>query len=237
MKLTVDFVRAVQEWDADTRASSNYLVLCFARTEFRVAVSEDAMVRFVAAAASQNAPDVQYAADGAEAFPRKRSITTASQDLERCDERAERCEDRPVEENVYTAPHVSAPILAGYEEDLIFGEDPDVAVVAPPQTFNTDDLRVFEEERRAEPSSTDQRKAQIDAVRGLREDTAVRERLKMLRQKAMQTPPRRVLSDEMGNPEPTAPSKKSHASFAAAEVIQREIHAKLDQDDDGFAQG
>jgi hypothetical protein len=227
--VAVDFVKAAQEWDPDTGNSSNYLVLRFAQTEFRVKVVEEEMAHFIAAAMRhQTTPHVSD--EDLVSGPREAPRTVM---------------DAPLEEHLYTDPRYAHYAKAEEEDEddgeVVFGGDvPQVA--AAPQMFETDDFADTEEAvpRVIERSSVQQRKDQIQQTLQNRAQVSESDRLKVLRQKARQVPHRRVRSDENGYPDPDDVRQVARATrrvIEQPEVQHTPVHTSIQGDDDGFEQG
>jgi len=246
MKIEVEFVRAVQEWDPATRRQSNSLVLSFGGTEFSVEVDEVEMAQFISAAMTTNrshaalvrsAPAPKFTEEEPFVGPSDESFLVGEVD-----------DDSPVEEVIYDGQ--------GHAEDTIFGGDlvEDTPVDAP-QTFqggavfDTDSLPDEDEKRRAElelPGHV-QRRNNIKARTS--QSPANQRKAEKLRRRAQMPPVRKVRASEGGYPDPEAvmsnAARQGNVQQPKAtplydngpEVRATSIPEPLDGDDDGFAQG
>jgi len=253
MKIEVEFVRAVQEWDPATLKQCNKLVLAFGGTQFSVEVAETAMAQFISAAmtssqgqmtqvgTSQGGYDPSMDEEDVYEGPSDASFLSGETD-----------DDPPVEEVVYDAQ--------GHAEDSIFGGDlVEDTPVEPPQTFqggavfDTESLPDADEGRKAamELPGHVQRRNNIKSRSD--QSPANQRKAEKLRRRAKMPPVLKVRSGEGGYPDPE--SVRSHAARLGKnpqhvpgpnasplydngpELRSTAVPGAIDGEDDGFAQG
>ena len=236
MKIAVEFVKAGQEWDPNTRRSNNYLILAFGGKQFRVECSEDEMEGFIAeAAGGRPPPEPQYAGPTDESFA--------------MGEYGEELDEDPVEEVIYDRDAAERTpdgdfVFGGIDDtqsSLLLNLPEDEPVTAP-VLFDTNELPEVAPAQRPAPqlSPTKQREAHIDAQLSGRPVRLRKQRQQAMRAKAQAAPQRRVSSDSSGNPiVPEEHRLRTQPTNNPAHIPPEVQPAPMPEasDDDLFAQG